>query len=218
MASFAASLADFGHGSMTLGDGTKALGSRPLMALLVDWDSNPSKIASFHGLDYYERLAFGDPAPPFSTASPVNPASLSAYFRENSLGRFGYSRVGLFEVTMGSTVPDGVPSKRCRQVLETFPPNMLAQHNVDLDSMLEESELSIVMVENFAGALPGNAFNEGFTLSGVSMPFLPNDIQVAVRLGGVARSRPSTSWRTSCLTCCARSTCTTWVSSPTTAT
>ena len=169
---------------MTLGDGTKALGTRPLMALLVDSDSNPSPIASFHGLDYYERLAFGDPAPPFSTDRPVNPASLSAHFRENSLGRFGYTRVGLFEVTMGSTVPDGVPSKRCRQVLGTFPPNMLAQHNIDVDTVLEESELSIVMVENFVGALPGNAFIEGFTLSGHSVPFLPDDIQVRVRLGG----------------------------------
>ena len=184
MAFFPASLADFGHGSMTLGDGTKALGNRPLMALLVDWDSNPSKIASFHGLGYYEQLAFGNPAPPFSTADPINPASLSAYFQENSLGRFGFTRVGLFEVTMGSTVPDGVPSKRCRQVLETFPPNMLAQHNVDADAVLEESELSIVMVENFAGALPGIAFNEAFTLTGSTVPFLPDGIQIRIRLAG----------------------------------
>ena len=214
----AASLADFGHGSMTLGDGTKALGTRPLMALLVDWDSNPSKIASFHGLDYYERLAFGDPAPPFSTASPVNPASLSAYFRENSLGRFGYTRVGLFEVTMGSTVPDGcrpnaavrcwrVPTEHARAA-QRRPRHRArgerAEHRDGGELRRRPARQRLqrgLHPERTLRAFPSGR-HPGADPAGGRRPAL----------------RPSSSWPTSCRTCCGRSTCTTWVSSPTTAT
>jgi hypothetical protein len=58
---FPPTLADFGHGSMTLSDGTKALGTRPLLVILVDWNDQPSTVSSFHTTDYYEKLAFGDP-------------------------------------------------------------------------------------------------------------------------------------------------------------
>ncbi|MFB7662986.1 hypothetical protein ACFC1R_03440 [Kitasatospora sp. NPDC056138] len=46
-------------------------------------------------MEYYDRLDFGNPAPPFATDSPVNPASLREYFRENSNGRFWFDRIAV---------------------------------------------------------------------------------------------------------------------------
>lgn len=173
---------------MKLSDGTPALGTRPLLALLVDWGTNPSTIASFHSASYYEQIAFGNPTPPFSTANPVNPASLSAYFRENSSGRFGYQRVGLIATNMGTLVPDGEASKRCRAVLQKIDRTVLASQNIDFDAVLEEKELSVLLVENFADAFPGNARNEGFTVPGSIIPPGPltprPTITVLIRLAG----------------------------------
>src|SRR5687768_12713583 len=92
------SLTDFGHASI-LQSGARAAGVRPLLIVLAEYDADDterfSPFSDVHPLDYYERLGFGEPTPPFSTADPVNPASLSAYFSENSGGRFTIQRSAL---------------------------------------------------------------------------------------------------------------------------
>lgn len=96
---FGATLADFGHGTMTVG-GRPATGGRPLLMVLVNWAGQPP-ISDVHGDQYYERLAFGNPTPPFSTMNPVNPASMREPCRENSYGRFWFDRVGVIHPSLG---------------------------------------------------------------------------------------------------------------------
>src|SRR4051812_18574334 len=67
-------LESLGHGTFTQ-NGRQALGSRPLLIVLGEYSNFPP-FNSVHSLDYYERLGFGTPTPPFSTDHPTNPASL----------------------------------------------------------------------------------------------------------------------------------------------
>ncbi|CCF16486.1 hypothetical protein BLGI_4455 [Brevibacillus laterosporus GI-9] len=44
-------------------------------------------------MNYYELLGFGNPTPPFSTANPVNPASLQEYFGRTVMGDSGLTEL-----------------------------------------------------------------------------------------------------------------------------
>jgi hypothetical protein len=178
---FAPALADFGHGSMMVNN-VAARGKRPLLVLLVDWGNLPQEISAFHSPDYYEKLAFGDPTPPFSTSSPVNPASLCAYFRENSLSRFTYERVNLISLKMGHA--PATAEERCKAALGKVDKNILLAQNDDFGSTLDDDELSVLIIENFADAAPDTARNEPFTLTFDFDPASPFQLQVAIRLAG----------------------------------
>lgn len=149
-------LADFGHGSMKI-DGRPATGGRPLLVVLVDYSENPS-INDRHTNQYYERLAFGNPTPPFSTNGPVNPASLREYFRENSYGRFWFDSVGLIgPLSMGALGADPGPTARCTAVIEKLvdiSPGTFLVTDADTNQIVARNELSIVLVENFPDAFP----------------------------------------------------------------
>jgi hypothetical protein len=149
-------LTDFGHASLTIG-GRLAAGGRRLLVVLVDYSENPP-ISVAHANRYYELLAFGDPTPPFSTDSPVNPASLREYFRENSYGRFWFDSVGLVgPLNMGALGPDPGPVARCtaimQSVAQTSPGSFFAS-DTDADHVVAQNEMSVVLVENFPGAQP----------------------------------------------------------------
>jgi M6 family metalloprotease-like protein len=153
---FPPTLADFGHASLTIG-GRLAAGGRRLLVVLVDYSENPP-ISVAHANQYYELLAFGDPAPPFSTDSPVNPASLREYFRENSYGRFWFDSVGLVgPLNMGALGPDPGPVARCTAIMQsvalTSPESFFAS-DTDADHVVAQNEMSVVLVENFPGAQP----------------------------------------------------------------
>jgi M6 family metalloprotease-like protein len=150
-------LAEFGHGSLTIG-GASATGPRKLFVVLVDYSENPP-IADAHGVDYYHRLAFGDPAPPFSTTDPVNPASLAEYFRENSYGRFWFEREypGVASLNMGPLGPDPGQVARCTAIirkLAVLDSIAFIAADADHDSQVSREELAILLVENFPNAAP----------------------------------------------------------------
>jgi hypothetical protein len=71
---FFPTLAGFGLGAMKQ-NGRPATGVRPLLLVLAQYSNHPA-FNTFHPVEYYERLGFGNPTSPFSTANPVNPASL----------------------------------------------------------------------------------------------------------------------------------------------
>lgn len=180
----APSLADFGHGSMTTVNNKPARGTRPLLVLLVDWTTQPETISDFHPKEYYEKLAFGNPDPPFTTSNPINPASLTAYFRENSLGRFTYGRVDVIAMNLGHMPSDPSPQKRCKVALGNVDKNILLGQNTDFGDSLDEDELSVLIIENFKNAQPDTAWNEPFTLTFDFDPANPFELRVAVRLAG----------------------------------
>jgi M6 family metalloprotease-like protein len=167
------SLADFGHASILQG-GMPAVGSRPLLIVLTEYDADDTErfapFSDVHPLDYYERLGFGQPTPPFSTANPINPASLTAFFEENSGGRFrirraalvGPIRVGAFYTT------DPGPEMRLRDILqraEELVPDVFFTADADADGQIEFSEMLVVTVENFLHGWPANRDNVPFTIT-----------------------------------------------------
>lgn len=180
------SLADFGHGSMTV-NGRPALGTRPLLAVLVDYTNWPPLLTS-HALTYYDQLVFGSPTPPFSTSN--NPASLTAYFTENSSGRFNYQRVGLVGPLAGGDFDFGATAgARARTVMKmvtTADPSTFFQLDANADLLLAEDELNVFLVENIAGAFPGIATNDEFSFD-VTIPLIsiiPVKVRVRVAGGG----------------------------------
>ena len=166
-------LHEFGYESITQ-NGKLAGGSRPLIVVLVEYDVDDSgrfgTFADAHPVEYYERLAFGQPTPPFSTQDPVNPASLSAFFTENSGGRFTITAATL----MGRmkrwpfNAASVRPGTRCRDILEAaeaLAPDVFFGADRDADNQVEFEELLVVTVENFLHAWPANRDNVPFTIT-----------------------------------------------------
>jgi hypothetical protein len=104
------SLAEFGHDSVKQ-EGRSATGGRPLLIILGEYSNFPA-FDTVHPLQYYELLGFGNPAPPFSTDNPINPASLREYFRENSNGRFFFDRIAVVPIQLGVYANDPGPEAR----------------------------------------------------------------------------------------------------------
>src|SRR6478609_6433138 len=159
-------LADFGH------DTLKATGTRPLAIVLVDWAEHPP-IEATHSNEYYERLGFGDPARPFSTSNPINPASMTAYVRENSYGRFTFDRVAVFgPLKMGILGPDPGAFQRVTTILQKLvevAPVAIARTASAASHTIGAHELSILLVENIPNAWPANSPHAPvrFTVGGV---------------------------------------------------
>lgn len=148
--------------------GRAASGHRPLIVVLGEYSNFPS-FASLHTADYYERLAFGQPTPPFTTSGPVNPASLSEYFREVSLGRFTFKRLGVVgPIALGVYANDPGPEARMAGILDrvaTQSPQVFEGLDTDGDRHVGPAELCVVMVENVTGLQPANRDNNPVTLT-----------------------------------------------------
>jgi M6 family metalloprotease-like protein len=157
---FAATLAEFGHGSISV-LGQPAAGARRLLVVLVEYSEFPP-ISVTHTPQYYEQLAIGDPVPPFSTDNPVNPASLREYFREVSYGRFWFELAGrIGPLSMGPLGTDpGTPIRitNIMQKVADIAPQVLTASDANGDHAVAENELSVLLIENIPGAAPGNSF------------------------------------------------------------
>jgi M6 family metalloprotease-like protein len=115
-----------------------------------------------HSPDFYDRVAFGTPVPPFSTTNPVNPASLTDYILENSGRRFRWVRAGqgvVGPVSMGSfTAALGSnPEQRAADILMRISQSNLIQltsQDLNNDGTVAFDELCVLIVENFDGPSP----------------------------------------------------------------
>lgn len=166
---YAAPLSGFGNGTYRA-NGAAASGKRQLLIVLAEYDNNPQNEfppfptdASKAGSpDFYRRLGFGSPTPPFTTTNPVNPASLAAYLRENSCGTFTVVPLGpsgvAGPVRVGVAWSDGDQIEvRGERILKALAARNLAPwHAADSDSdgTVEDDELCLILVENFRRASP----------------------------------------------------------------
>jgi len=184
-------LAQFGHGTM-IQNGRPATGRRPLLVVLTEYDENPP-ISDFHPVAYYEQLAFGDPARPFSTRDPVNPASLQQYFLENSSGRFTFERLGVIgPLRLGKLGQDPGPEARfARIIIEVARryPDLFAGLDEDGDLRLEFDELCVLSVENFPDGWPANRDNMPVTIQ-VDVAGITQRVTVQVHWAGVGPRTP----------------------------
>lgn len=157
------SLKDFGHGSRTI-NGQPAIGGRKLLVVLASYTEHPP-IGAAHTNSYYQRLAFGNPTPPFSTDKPVKPASLTEFFRENSNGRFWFEEGGVIgPLDMGSLGPKPPePQARCTAIMQKVAkvsPLSFFDADVDGDGGVSRHELSVLLIESFPGAKPASSNHE----------------------------------------------------------
>jgi hypothetical protein len=168
-------LGEFGHGAIMQG-GRPALGPRRLLIVLAEYDNDANNrcppFSTLHPLEYYERLGFGDQRPPFSTTQPVNPASLTGYVQEASLGRFWFTRAGLAgPFSMGPLVDPGHPELRAHRILARLgaeSPQILFDADEDGNHLVSSGELVVLIVENIRDLQPANRDN------------LPLDIRMTV--------------------------------------
>ncbi|MFJ5775386.1 hypothetical protein [Streptomyces sp. NPDC093094] len=154
-------LADFGHGGIEV-LGRRALGPRPLVVVQLEWDEDGTdgfpSISSVHPLDYYEKLAFGHPAPPFTT-DPVNPASLTEYVQECSAGRFWFTRAGLLGPARMGLFGNPSEAEHVAKVAARMAglfPALLHSMDVDASSVVTADELVVLVVENHRNRFPAN--------------------------------------------------------------
>jgi Tachylectin len=182
VADWSPSLTEFGHLSM-LQQGKPAFGPRRLLIVLVEYDNdaqdNFPPFSGMHPNDYYEKLGFGLPIPPFSTSGPVNPASLTEYFRECSLGRFLLSRAGVVgPLSMGPLIDPG-PEARSQRILArvaALDPRMFFDADEDGNAVITPSEFLVVVVENVRGLQPANRDN------------LPVDVRIDLGIAHVTKT------------------------------
>ncbi|MEU3480918.1 hypothetical protein ACI2LO_33145 [Streptomyces sp. NPDC033754] len=163
----APTLTDFGHASMRV-LGRKALGSRPLLVLLLEYDDNAQgdfpRLASVHPPAYYDQLSFGHPDPPFSTDSPVNPAGLAGYVDECSIGRFSLFRVaidGPFPMGPFGNPDDSTHIQRVAQkVIDYSPWAFIGIDGDAFDLLVSSDELVVLVIENIRQRFPASRPNE----------------------------------------------------------
>ena len=159
-------LTAFGHGTM-LQNGKPAMGPRRLLVVLAEYqnDANNSfpPFSSHHSTAYYEQLGFGQASqPPFSTQNPVNPASLTGYFRECSLDRFWFERAGLVGPVAMGVFDDPGPELRSKRILgkvAELNPRVFLDSDLNADNFVSSSELLVLIVENIAALQPANRIN-----------------------------------------------------------
>lgn len=157
-------LVEFGYESIKQ-NGRLARGGRPLLVILVQYPAHAA-FSTAHPPEYYDRLGFGNPNPPFSTANPINPASLTEFFRENSHGRFWFNRVGVIgPISMDDAVANLGPEERSARILEQvtqIAPLAFIGADVDRDNLVEFEELCVSLFENIPNYQPGNRNNIQF--------------------------------------------------------
>jgi M6 family metalloprotease-like protein len=158
-------LAAFGHGTM-LQQGKPAVGPRRLLVVLAEYQNDANNgfppFSSRHPTAYYEQLGFGQPQPPFSTQNPVNPASLTGYFRECSINRFWLERAGLVGPVAMGVLNDPGPELRSKRILDKVAelnPRVFLDSDLDGDQFVSSSELLVLIVENIAALQPANRDN-----------------------------------------------------------
>ena len=153
--------AAFGHGAITQ-NGRAAAGGRKLLIVLGEY-SNFSPYDAVHSLQYYELLGFGNPAAPFSTDDPVNPASLREYFRENSGGRFWFDRLGVIgPFPLGVYENDPGPEERSARILSrvaAMQPDLFVSTDTDGNHIVGFEELCVLLFENIDQLQPANRDN-----------------------------------------------------------
>ena len=181
---YAPPLAALGHGSYTV-NGRPALGARRLLVVLAEYTNTqqndfppfPRMAGAAHSPSFYDQAGFGTPSPPFSTSNPVNPASLTGYFLENSSGRFRWVRAGpgvVGPIRMGTFPPppmnnDWQTHARGRAVAALLraaqqgPINFNA-FDLNNDGAVAFDELCVLLIENVPGLAPWNLRNVRFTV------------------------------------------------------
>lgn len=180
-------LEEFGHATMLV-NGTVALGERRLLLLLQEFTSPTAdpylKLTDAHPLDYYEKLAFGHQTPPFSTDNPVNPASLTDFVEENSLGRFRFIRHGtLGPMPMGvyANFDDRTHTRTIVQRLADLYPSLAFPVDDDHNAVVTSDELVVLVVDNIRDRMPANRGNlsdpipftvQGSPATSVSLEFI----------------------------------------------
>jgi M6 family metalloprotease-like protein len=178
-------LADLGHGSMTQ-LGRAAAGGRPLLIILGEYSNFPA-FSTKHPMSYYEALGFGNPNLPFSTDNPVNPASLTEYFREVSSGRFWFNEIRIYgPVALGtySGATDPGPEVRTAGILSRVAaaaPQLFVAQDANSDRTIAFDELCVVLFENIDNLQPANRDNNPVTFS-VHLPGLPISIDETIRV------------------------------------
>jgi M6 family metalloprotease-like protein len=189
-------LADLGHGSMTQ-LGFAATGGRPLLIILGEY-SNFEAFSKYHPLSYYQALGFGNPTPPFETRDPVNPGSLTEYFREVSSGRFWFNQVGLYgPVALGQydAHTDPGPQSRGATIISKVAdaaPQLFTPQDVNGDRTVNYNELCVVIAENIPDSEPANTNNNPVTYK-VQLPGpLPVSFNetIQVHVAGVGPQTP----------------------------
>ena len=165
-AEWSPTLAAFGHGTIVQ-QGKPALGPRRLAVVLVEYDNdaddNFTPFSAVHPAEYYEKLAFGQQSPPFSTSNPVNPASLDGYFRECSANRFWIERTAVVgPIRMGPLTNGGNPQERARQIITKageVNPRIFTDSDLNGDGTVASSEMLLLIIENFKPLQPANRDN-----------------------------------------------------------
>jgi hypothetical protein len=187
----APTLATLGHGTVRQ-NGRPAAGGRPLLIVLGEYSNFPP-FSTEHTLQYYERLGFGNPTPPFSTDNPVNPASLREYFHENSNGRFRFDRVAVVgPVALGVYANDPGPEERTAGILRRvaeFAPQLFVGADVDSDRLVEFDELTVLLFENITGLQPANRDNNPFSIS-LDLGIVTWRVTVRVHIAGAGPLTP----------------------------
>ena len=106
---------------------------------------------------------------PFSTANPVNPASLTEYFREVSNGRFWFNRIGVYgPVALGVYANDPGPEARTAGILSRVAsnaPQLFAARDGNGDHVIAFDELCVVLFENIDNLQPANRNNNPVSFS-----------------------------------------------------
>ncbi|CAL9633431.1 hypothetical protein [Streptomyces sp. enrichment culture] len=188
----APTLDEFGHGSIRVA-GRTALGPRPLLVVLLEWDDDGTdgfpKISSVHELDYYEKLAFGHPVPPFSTSEPaVNPASLTEYVQECSAGRFWFTRAGVTGPAAMGVFGNPSEAEHVRKVAERMAglfPYLLYSMDSDASSVVTSDELVVLVVENHRNRWPANRYTQSVPFTLEFFPFsLTKTMQLDLAFAG----------------------------------
>ncbi|MGW7088641.1 hypothetical protein ACWGH2_34760 [Streptomyces sp. NPDC054871] len=193
----APTLADFGHASMRV-LGKNALGLRPLLVLLLEWDDNAEggfpRISSVHPFTYYDKLAFGNPAPPFTTDNPVNPASLTDYTQECSIGRFSLTRAevaGPFPMGVFGSLDDATHIQKVAQkIIDSSRLIFLGVDGATLDLMVSHEELVVLVIENHRYRFPANRPNSPVYTT-IDLPFPFSDVTATLEVH-IAFSGPFT--------------------------
>lgn len=105
---------------------------------------------------------------PFSTTNPINPASLTQYFREVSNGRFWFNRVDVYPVALGVYANDPGPEARTAGILSRVAanaPQLFATHDANGDRVIAFDELCVVLFENIDNLQPANRNNNPVSFS-----------------------------------------------------
>jgi M6 family metalloprotease-like protein len=151
----AQSLTDFGYRRMTVG-GTPASGGRPLVVVLQDF---AGRTALNHPASYYDHLIFG-------TGSNPGNYSVNEFYRENSHGRFFWTRAGAgtygpFNYAASQYDTETASKKTLKRLwlaLQSLAGEGFdfTQYDANQDGKVTRNELSVLVVDNGTTTSAGN--------------------------------------------------------------